>query len=188
VAILVLLVLAALWAAVLIPPVVRARNGRAVGGSAAGSAYRLDVIRPATRPGGAGRSAAPGNGWVSAAGMSPSQKRRRDILVGLGGAAVALFLLAVVTGVAALWVLQLLADVLLVGYILLLVQIKNGGFAVPGRGPAARTIRAVPHRAPLAPVGGPPPRVRQHDDEPYLPAAYGRPTGPPARAERYRSA
>jgi hypothetical protein len=187
-AILVLLVLAALWAAVLIPPVVRARNGRAAGGPAAGSTYRLDVIRPPTRPGGARRPGMPGFGSTSAGGMSPSQKRRRDILVGLGGAAVALFLLAVVTGVAAQWVLQLLADVLLVGYILLLVQIKNGGLAVPGRGPASRTIRAVPHRAPLAPVGGPPPRARRSRDEPYLPAAYGSPTRPPARVERYRSA
>jgi hypothetical protein len=112
--------------------------------------------------------------------MSQSQRRRRDILLGLGGAAVVTFLLAVITGVGALWVLHLIADVLLVGYVILLVQIKNGALG-GGRGAAARTIRAVPHRAPLAPVGARP--VGSHRMVPrhsHLPAAYGA-TAPQSR-------
>jgi hypothetical protein len=105
--------------------------------------------------------------------MSQSQRRRRDILLGLGGAAVVTFLLAVIMGVGALWVLHLIADALLVGYVILLVQIKNGTLT-SGRKPSDRTIRAVPHRSPLTPVGARPAgshrMVPRHS---HLPAAYG---------------
>jgi hypothetical protein len=178
-AILVLLVLAALWAAVLIPPVVRARNGRISGGSLGGSSFRLDVLRPASRPSGSsGRSLIPGMpgagpGAIPGA-MSPTQRRRRDILVGLGGVAVVTFLLAVFTGVAALWIVCLLVVGLLAAYVVLLLQIKKRALGGAARGPAARTIRAVPHRSPLAPVGARPSRPRRSAPVgPHVPEAYG---------------
>jgi hypothetical protein len=187
-AILVLLVLAALWAAVLVPPVVRARNSRAAGGTLRGSSYRLDVLRPASGPaGGSRRSHIPGLSR-SGPGMTQSQRRRRDILVGLGGAAVVTFLLAVFTGVAAIWILHLLFDVLLAGYVILLLQIKKGAFA-GGRGPSSRTIRAVPHRAPLASVGSRPAPRRSVPTGAHLPAGYGSSAPHPmAAADRRRSA
>ena len=189
-AILVLLVLAALWAAVLIPPVVRARNGRAAGGTLRGSSYRLDVLRPASgSTTGSRRPQFPGFSRAGPGGMTQSQRRRRDILVGLGGAAVVTFLLAVFTGVTAIWLLHLLADVLLAGYVVLLLQIKKRAFGGARRGPVARTIRAVPHRAPLAPVGPRPAPARRRStprSSSHFPPGYGGAAPHPMAAAGHR--
>jgi hypothetical protein len=57
--------------------------------------------------------------------MTPLQRRRRDVLVGLLSAAGASFLLAVVSGVTMMWMLHVLADVLLFTYVALLLHFKH---------------------------------------------------------------
>jgi hypothetical protein len=67
-------------------------------------------------------------------GMTPQQRRRRDVLVGLLAAAGLTFLMALFAGSPIFWVLQLLADALLAGYVYLLLQFKaraNAGMSRP---------------------------------------------------------
>jgi hypothetical protein len=133
----VLLILAVLWAAVLIPPLFKARTERRRGDSIGDFSYKLGVIgrtggytparpvspapmsiagttgAPRPRPGGA-----PG-------GMTTAQRRRRDVLVGLLVAVGVTGLAAVLTGSTTLWVLQLAVDALLVTYVVLLVRMRT---------------------------------------------------------------
>jgi hypothetical protein len=57
--------------------------------------------------------------------MTPAQKRRRDVLVVLLGGVGFTFLLAIVGHSMALWMLQLVADLLLGIYVVLLLQFKS---------------------------------------------------------------
>jgi hypothetical protein len=151
-AILVILVLGVLWAAVLLPPILRSRSqsgapsggiGDFVGrlrdglGGHRGSDPALPPLVPIMGPvGGApmgpvggpmgpvGGPATPMGPVRVPGGMSPAQRRRRDVLVGLLAAAGLTFLMAFVAGSMIFWVLQLLADALLGGYIYLLLQLK----------------------------------------------------------------
>ncbi|MFO7591644.1 MAG: hypothetical protein R6X23_12230 [Acidimicrobiia bacterium] len=142
-AILVILVLVVLWGAVLLPPILRSRNESGMPGgigdfvgklrSGLGHGHASDGDLPALQPimgpiGGpapAAQHAPVGPVRPSTPGqMSPTQKRRRDILVGLTAAAGVTFLLALVAGSPMFWVLHLAADVLLGGYIYLLLQFK----------------------------------------------------------------
>lgn len=144
----VLLILAVLWAAVLVPPALRSRSenrrGETIGplnyrlgsggGRSLGSALSRGPasFRPAAFPSRNGPSRNGGPVPVRAGGeMTPAQKRRRDVLIGLLGAAGLTFVLAVFTGMIAVWLLHLLADALLGGYVYLLVQLKQRG-TVPG--------------------------------------------------------
>jgi len=144
----VLLILAVLWAAVLVPPVLRSRSQGRRGETIGPLNYRLDsgggrslgsgpgAFRPAAFPSRSLRaSAAAGAPSRPPGEMSPAQKRRRDVLIGLLGAAVLTFALAIFTGAIAIWLLHLLADALLGGYVYLLVQLKRRG-TVPGSMPA----------------------------------------------------
>jgi hypothetical protein len=74
--------------------------------------------------------------------MSPAQRRRRDVLIGLLAAAGLTFLMAVMAGSIVFWVLQLLTDVLLGGYVFLLRQHKAK--RQPQRRPAARPMTPLP--------------------------------------------
>jgi hypothetical protein len=58
--------------------------------------------------------------------MSPTQKRRRDVLIILTGVAIVALGLAVLVN-PIFWLLQLLADAVLAIYIYLLVQLKRHG-------------------------------------------------------------
>jgi hypothetical protein len=87
--------------------------------------------------------------------MTPAQKRRRDVLVGLLAAAGLTFVLAVFTGMIAVWLLHLLADALLGGYVYLLLQMKQRGSvgtraALPPPIPLERPRQArhIAHRSP----------------------------------------
>jgi hypothetical protein len=146
----VLLILAVLWAAVLVPPVLRSRSenrrGEAMGplnfrlgkrnappslSSSFGSAFNRPPAGAAFRPAAlptrqVGRATVPGQ-------MSPAQKRRRDVLVILGGAAALSLVVALFTGMTAMWAVHVLADVLLVAYVFLLVQMKQRTRPVAGR-------------------------------------------------------
>lgn len=142
-AILVILVLAVLWAAVLLPPILRSRNesgmpggiGDFVGKLRSGLGHghasdgSLPALQPIMGPIGGPAPAAPhapvGPVRPTTPGrMSPAQKRRRDILVGLITAAGVTFMLALVAGSPMFWLLHLAADGLLGGYIYLLLQFK----------------------------------------------------------------
>ena len=157
-AILVILVLGALWAAVLLPPILRSRNesGAPSGGigdfvdrlrSGLGAGRGRDAGLPALTPimgpiggpmagpmGGGQPLGVPGLGQeapstpmgpVRVPGtMSETQRRRRDVLLGLMGGVGLTGLMALFGGSMMFWVLNLLADALLGGYVYLLLQLK----------------------------------------------------------------
>ena len=135
----ILLVLAGIWAAVLIPPIVRARSeGRPVG-SVGDFNRRLQVLartNPAgmaparsyisDRPGQLYRiSPTTGVGRVAGSSRRRSQKRRRDILIGLLVAAVGSLVLGVVPALRVLWMVHVFVDVLIVAYVGALVYLRN---------------------------------------------------------------
>jgi hypothetical protein len=116
----VLLILAVLWAAVLVPPVLRSRSESRRRDSIGEFTSQLDALSGRrARSRGSLHAVPPG------APMSPAQRRRRDVLIILAGAAIASLLLVVVLRNPLLWLLQLPADVLLVAYVLLLVRFKR---------------------------------------------------------------
>lgn len=134
----VLLILAGLWAVVLVPPVLRAKRTERTGDSIGDFNYRLDVL---SRTNGGTRArnrriaplspVARASGRVYASPVStptPSQraaKRRRDILTFLVGGAAITFLGAYGLGIGAFWSLQLLFDVLLAVYLGLWVSVRS---------------------------------------------------------------
>jgi Flp pilus assembly protein TadB len=130
----VLLILAVLWAAVLVPPVLRSRSESRRGfgdfTSRLGALTRRHsssqvAAGPARhrqlRPVPSSRSTT-----ARAHAMSPAQKRRRDVLIILVGAAVVTLGLAVLVD-PMLWIGQAVVDVLLAVYLSLLVLVKRGG-------------------------------------------------------------
>jgi hypothetical protein len=142
-AILVILILAILWGAVLLPPILRSRNesGGASGGigdfvgklrSGLGSRHGGDpalapltpIMGPVGPVGGPMGPGAPMGPVRVPGAMSPTQRRRRDVLVGLLAAVGFTLLMAVFSGTMVFWALQLLADTLLGGYLYLLLQYK----------------------------------------------------------------
>ena len=165
----VLLILAVLWAAVLVPPVLRSRTESRRGGigdlhSRLGDlTHRRSSARsPGARGGRAplrsvpppqaarsramtGRPARAGAPVRPSGAMSAAQKRRRAVvLILVGGAVVSLGLAVVVNPL--LWIAQGLADVLLAVYLYLLVLLKRHGSLVSqgdedfwGSGPASRS-------------------------------------------------
>jgi hypothetical protein len=154
VAILVILVLLGLWAAVLIPPILRSKAaaGSAPGGvgdflgrlrAGLGHGHRHDAGMPPLQPiigpvGGPGPSMGP---IRAPGGMSAAQRRRRDVLVVLLAAVGLSFLMAIMASSIVFWVLQLLTDLLLAGYVGLLLKHKSKRQA---RRPVARPLAPVP--------------------------------------------
>jgi hypothetical protein len=154
VAILVILILLALWAAVLLPPILRSRaeSGSAPGGigdfvnrlrAGLGQGPRHDSTLPPLQPilGPVGHHGPPMGPIRTPGGMSPAQRRRRDVLVVLLAVAGLTFLMALMAGSIAFWLLQLLADAALGGYVYLLRQHKAKR---QQRRPAVRPIAPVP--------------------------------------------
>jgi len=126
----VIFILGLIWAAVLIPPILRARSAQPRSDSVGDFRYRLrmlgqtngfhhhrsdrtsmaqPVFAPATRPGR----------------QSPAQKRRQDVLLVLLGVCAGTLFLAVLSRMTVLFGLHLLADGLLAGYVYLLIQYKH---------------------------------------------------------------
>jgi hypothetical protein len=125
----VILVLGVLWVAVLVPPILRARGQQSRSDSVGDFHHKLSSLGRAnghrTRP---SRMSSPQPIFVpNAAGatMTPTQKRRRDVLFVLLGLVAATFFVAVLTRSMAFVALQLVADVALGGYVYLLIQYKN---------------------------------------------------------------
>ncbi len=133
----VLLILAVLWAAVLIPPLFKARTERRRGDSIGDFSFRLGVIRKtggftpsvptSPAPMALAATVGPPRARLGAApqGMTVAQRRRRDVLVGLFAAVSVTFVGALLTGSTMVWGLQLLVDVLLVTYVVLLVRMRT---------------------------------------------------------------
>ena len=170
-AIVVILVLAILWAAVLIPPILRARaEGGGPSGVTGGMGEVLSRFSSAVNRGrGGGLADLPpvqgpvgpmgmGSGMGSptrTSSMTPAQRRRRDILIGLLCAVGITLVMAAASGGSAVYFgLQLVCDVALGGYIYMLLQMKSRQHGrravVQPFEPAGRRLRAVP---PLADTG-----------------------------------
>jgi hypothetical protein len=142
----VLIVLAALWAVVLVPPLLRARTSRS-NDSIGDFNYRLGVL---SRTNGNGRRRGPRHrparpvlsppvssvvgpaasplGAYAGPRMSASQrtaKRRRDITLGLAVAAALTLAFAVLANSTSVWALHGLVDVMFVGYLGLLAWARS---------------------------------------------------------------
>lgn len=174
----VLLILAVLWAAVLVPPVLRSRSENRRG-TVGDFTSRLDALsRHSSPPRSTGARperplhAVPSSrdGSVRpqvAAPMTPAQKRRRDVLIVLGGAAIATLLLAVATGSPLLWASQIAADAFLAAYTLLIVLMKHrssltastGSGAWPATSPSSRPVSLAHPRVPARPELAPFPQA-----------------------------
>ena len=118
----VLVILAVLWAVVLVPPLLRSRTEARRSDSIGDFSYRLGVL---SKTGGHASAAGSQPRGYARAGMSRAQRRRRDVLIVLGGLAVLTLGVAAGTGSSMMWAVQLLADALLVVYVLALVRMKN---------------------------------------------------------------
>jgi hypothetical protein len=175
VAIPVLLILAVLWAAVLVPPVLRSRSEHRRGG-VGDYTSRLGALmdrRPsppsASRPGArqplraVGRtSASPFRSTArSRRARATAQKRRRNVLVVLIGVVVVTFGFALLIS-PLLWIPQVLADLLLVAYLSLLFLVtRHGAFGAGddefwSSTPDTRATAAVAHaRVPSRPEPAP---------------------------------
>jgi hypothetical protein len=127
---LVLFILAVIWAAVLLPPYLQNRSESRPADSISSFQRQLSVLerRAGTSTAGPAPSrsaaAAPARtSLIAPARMSraAARKRRRDVLFTLLASAVLTFPLAVIMG-GPVWGLQLLCDLMLVGFVVLLVQ------------------------------------------------------------------
>lgn len=139
---LVLVILAAIWAAVLVPPYLQNRRETRPGDSIASFRSQLSVLERTT-PGGrssnlarldVGRYAPPAYA-PPARRRAPSQahatlrrsearRRRRDVFLTLLGAVVVTFLLAVALG-GTVWMLHLAVDAVFGGYVLMLINLQQ---------------------------------------------------------------
>jgi hypothetical protein len=144
--IVVLLILAGIWAAVLVPWV-RSRVEPGPADSIGSFRRQLGVLQrtgpvtvaPANRlrvppynPGvptpyalRRAPGSASGSGSAEAARRARTLKRRRDVLFTLAGGSAATLVLGLVPALRMLWLLHVVVDLLLAGYVALLVRIRN---------------------------------------------------------------
>ena len=111
---LILLGLGALWAAVLVPPIIR--NQISSRSSAPGIANHLDVY---SVPSIKGYKVSSPQSALSA------KRRRRDVSIILGGIAVFTFLASVAVGGIFLWTVHFVVDLVLVGFVALITQRRD---------------------------------------------------------------
>ncbi len=123
----VLIILAVLWAVVLLPPILRSRSQHHSADSIVDFNYKLDILR---RTNGTRRSlrrhasvpVAPG---VRGDAAMRSAKRRRDVMRTLGIAVLATLLVALLAGSGLAWGLQIFVDVLAAAYLALWAWARN---------------------------------------------------------------
>jgi len=162
--VLVLVILALIWAAVLLPPYLQNRRETRPGDSIATFRTQLSVLERTT-PGGrsgslsrldVGRYDAPR--YVPPAArrrsVTPSQaamrraevrRRRRDVFLTLLGAVAVTLLLAIALGGSTVWMLQLFVDVAFGGYVLMLVSIQQQTMQTEEK---VRYLQPAPRRSP----------------------------------------
>lgn len=138
----VLLVLAGIWVAVIAVPLVRAKTEGKLGDSIGSFRRHLSVLERAApmtvapanrlrlphstgaigpyRPMAAHGRVAPGRGR-----RQQAQRRRRDVLMGLVVAMAGSALLAMIPGLSVMWMVNVVVDILFVGYVALLVRMRN---------------------------------------------------------------
>jgi membrane protein implicated in regulation of membrane protease activity len=129
---LVLFILAVIWAAVLLPPYLQNRSESRPADSISSFQRQLSVLERRAvvvnpsfqRSVPSGRSLYADNSPAMRLSRSEAKKRRRDVLFTLAGAAGVTFLMALMLG-GPVWGLQLLCDVLLAGYVVILVQLQQ---------------------------------------------------------------
>lgn len=142
----VLVVLAGVWVAVIAVPLVRAKTEGKLRDSIGSFRRHLSVLERAAPltvvP--ANRMRLPHNGGpigpyrpptvsrhrvpvsaVSRGRHQRAQKRRRDVLMGLVVAMVGSALLAMIPGLSIMWAVNIVVDLLFVGYVALLVHMRN---------------------------------------------------------------
>ena len=161
----VLLVLAALWAVVLLPPLLKSRATRLHSSDSIGDFnYKLDVLsrtngstsrRPRRSPersvsmsrplpvpqySSPYRGARPSRGPVGMSSSARAAKRRGDVLRILAVTVVGTMALAYFSGSTAMWALQVLADIALVAFLGLWAWARNL------QADHARTVRYLPQR------------------------------------------
>lgn len=133
---LVLVILAAIWAAVLVPPYLQNRRETRPGDSIASFRSQLSVLER-TSPGGRStasnlarldvgrppsvRRAVPS---AAAARRAEARRRRRDVFLTLLGAVAVTFVLALALG-GSVWVLHLAVDLVFGAYVLMLVNLQQ---------------------------------------------------------------
>ena len=138
----VLIVLAAVWAAFLLPPILRARQEHRPSGSITDFRRQLHVLARSTPAGGIAPQAIPGR-VVPIRPLGPTHapvhaqtplrlgrsrqtvKRRRDIFVGLLVAMAGSLVLGFLPQLRILWSIHVLLDVLFVAYVGALVYLRN---------------------------------------------------------------
>ena len=113
-----LVLLALVWAAVLLTPVMRSRS-TASGDSISDFNYRLDVLAQTN-----GNSAPAGRGSGPKFGTSAAQRRRTALLV-LTSTVCVTGLLALASPSTAVWALNLVADAALVGFLGLWAWVRS---------------------------------------------------------------
>lgn len=129
--IVVLLVLAAIWAAVLLPPYLQKRRATHPSSSVVDFNHKLAVLQRTGRP----LADSVVRTSVAAGTYAPRPpaprmarndvlRRRRDVFTTLSASAVLTFFLALLMG-GNVWLLHLLVDAALLGYVALLMQIQQ---------------------------------------------------------------
>jgi Flp pilus assembly protein TadB len=125
----VLIILGALWAAVLVPPLLRARSEKKTGaiGDYAHTLGALKssnrAINPRMRPAAGLVDPSMHRGQLNQKSMQ--RKRRKDILMTLGVTTIVLLILAFFTGATILWVLFFVCALALGAYCYLLFQMAE---------------------------------------------------------------
>ena len=160
---LVLVILALIWAAVLVPPYLQNRRETRPGDSIATFRTQLLVLERTT-PGGragslahldVGRYDAPGyvppaarrrpaNPSHAAMRRADARRRRRDVFLTLLGAVGVTLVLALGLG-GSVWMLHLLVDVVFAGYVLMLVSLQQQSMQTEQK---VRYLQPAPRRAP----------------------------------------
>lgn len=127
----VLLVLAAIWAAVLLPPYLQKRRATHPSSSVVDFHNQLAVLQRTGRPlNDTVIRSSPAAGVYAPRPAAPRMhhndvmRRRRDVFTTLSAAAVLTFFLALLMG-GNVWLLHLLVDAALLGYVALLMQVQQ---------------------------------------------------------------
>jgi membrane protein implicated in regulation of membrane protease activity len=127
---LVLFILAVIWAAVLLPPYLQNRSESRPADSISSFQRQLSVlerravvVNPSLQRSTSGRSFNAENAAIRLS-RSEAKKRRRDVFFTLAGAAGITFLMAVMLG-GPVWGLNLICDLLLAAYVAMLVQTQQ---------------------------------------------------------------
>lgn len=169
----VLVVLAGIWIAVIAVPLVRAKAHGKLGDSIGSFRRHLSVLeraapftvapanrmrlphstgvigpyRPPNVSARAPRTPMSPSGAAAARRRMQAQKRRRDVLMGLMVAMFGSALLAMISGLSLMWAVNVVIDLLFVGYVALLVRLRNAAAEQDMRRNFQPGARPVPIRA-----------------------------------------